>query len=98
MNIIMEYLLNEKKMTEVVAEKTEEKIIKYDDIHNDFKLWLERRTFTEETSLMIEGYTAKDIQNLAPFMDGLGVYTFMVTLRDNPEKAKEYIASGFMRK
>jgi hypothetical protein len=51
-----------------------------------------------DNPLAVGGYTAQDINNLAPFMDGLGVFTFMVTLREDPAKAKEYIEGGFKRK
>ena len=98
MSIIMDYLLNEKQMTEAVAKRMEKKISKYDDICNEFMYWLEHRLFKTDQPLVVEGYNAQDIQKLAPFMDVLGIYNFMVTLRDDPEKAKEYIDSGFKRK
>jgi len=98
MNKIMEYLLNEKQMTEVVATRTEVKLTKHDDIRQEFEIWLKSRSYKKDNPLTIDGYTAKDIADIAPFMDGLGVFTFMVTLRDEPEKAKEYIDEGFKRK
>ncbi|MDR1859156.1 MAG: hypothetical protein LBQ69_06760 [Treponema sp.] len=94
----MEYLLNEKKMTEVVAVRTEKKVSKYEDIRKEFELWIKNKTYNVVNPLVIGEYTAQDIFNLAPFMDGLGVFDFMVTLRDDPAKAKEYINSGFKRK
>ena len=98
MNVIMEYLLNEKKMTETVAKRTVEKISKYEDIRNEFEFWIANKTYVKDSPLVVDGYSAQDIYNLAPFMDGLGVFNFMVTLRDDPEKAKEYIDGGFKRK
>jgi len=98
MNIIMEYLLKEKQMTEVVAARTEKKVSKYDDIRKEFEFWIKNKTYDMDNPLVVGGYTAKDINNLAPFMDGLGVFNFMVTLRDDPARAKEYIADGFKRK
>jgi len=35
---------------------------------------------------------------LAPFMDGVGIYNFLITLRERPENAKRIIAEGFPRK
>jgi len=98
MNIITEYLLNEKKMTGVIAARTEKKVSKYDDIRKEFEYWIKNKTYNEDNPLTVNGYTAMDIYNLAPFMDGLGVYNFMVTLREDPAKAKEYIDGGFKRK
>ena len=98
MNTIMEYLLNEKQMTEVVAARTEKKVSKYEDIRKEFESWIKNKAYNSDNPLAVGGYTAKDIYNLAPFMDRLGVFNFMVTLRDDPAKAKEYIDSGFKRK
>jgi hypothetical protein len=94
----MDYLLNEKQMTEVVAARTEKKVSKYEDIRNEFELWIKNKAYNSDNPLVVSGYTAQDIYNLAPFMDGLGVYNFMVTLREDPSKAKEYIDNGFKRK
>lgn len=43
----------------------------------------------------VEGYTAKKISELAPFMNAVGIYNFLVLLREQPEKAKVYITEGF---
>jgi uncharacterized membrane protein len=98
MNIIIDYLLTEKHMTEIVAVRTEKKVSKYDDIRLEFEYWIQKRDYIRDNPIIIEDYSANDIYILAPFMDGLGVFTFMVTLRDEPEKAKEYINEGFKRK
>ena len=98
MSTIMEYLLNEKKMTEVVAARTEKKMTKYEDIRNEFEFWIKNKVYNTDNPLVVGGYTAQDIYKLAPFMDGLGVFNFMVTLREDPAKAKEYIDGGFKRK
>ena len=98
MSIISEYLLNEKKMTKAVATRAEEKVLKYEDIRKEFEFWIENKAYKKDSPLVVGAYTAQDICKLAPFMDGLGVFNFLVTLREDPEKAKEYIASGFKRK
>jgi len=98
MNSIMEYLLNEKQMTEVIAARTEKKVSKYEDIRKEFEYWIKNKAYNTDNPLVVGGYTAQGIHNLAPFMDGLGVFNFMVTLREDPAKAKEYIDGGFKRK
>ena len=85
-------------MTEIVAERTEEKVSKYEDIRKEFEFWISNKSYITENSLVVGGYTAQGIFKLAPFMDGLGVFNFMVTLREDPIKAKEYIDGGFKRK
>jgi len=94
----MEYLINEKQMTEIIAVRTEKKVAKYEDIRKEFEFWIANKTYNTESPLVVGGYTAQDICKLAPFMDGLGVFNFLVTLREEPEKAKEYIDGGFKRK
>ena len=98
MSIIREYLLNKKQMTEVIAARAEQKVSKYEDIRQEFEAWIQNRAYNTDNPLSVGGYTAQDINKLAPFMDGLGVFNFMVTLRDEPAKAKEYIEGGFKRK
>ena len=94
----MEYLLNEKMMAETIAIRHEKKVSKYEDIRHEFEFWIKNKTYNADNPLVIGGYTAQDIYNIAPFMDGLGIFNFMVTLREDPTKAKEYIDGGFKRK
>jgi uncharacterized membrane protein len=98
MDEIMDYLQKEKNMSSVVAERTTKKVTKYDDIRTEFENWIVTKTYSDRSPLTIEGYTAKSIFELAPFLDGLGVFNFLVTLREQPDKAKKYIADGFPRK
>ena len=94
----MDYLLNDKKMNEAAAARTEKKVTKHEDIRKEFELWIKNKAYNADNPLVVGGYTAQDIYGLAPFMDGLGVFNFMVTLREDPAKAKEYIDEGFKRK
>ena len=95
---IKDYLVNEKQMTEIVATRTEKKVSKYDDIRHEFECWIKNKTYNIDSPLVVGGYSAHDIYKLAPFMDGLGVFNFLVTLREDPDKAQEYIEGGFKRK
>jgi hypothetical protein len=71
---------------------------KHHDIRAELEQWIDKREYPQDKPLTIEGYTAEMISNLAPFMDGVGVYNFMVTLRERPNNAKRIIATGFPRK
>ncbi len=95
MSKITTYLIQNKKMTPVVAMVLTKSLEKYDDIKKEFCYWIENDSFDCNNPLIINGYTAKQIHEIAPHLDGPGVYNFMVTLRDKPEKAKEYIDNGF---
>ena len=73
-----------------------EKISKYDDIKDEFLRWCKQQSYDFEQPIKSGDYTAKEIAELAPMFSGIGVYTFMVTLRDKPEQAKQYIEEGFV--
>lgn len=98
MELIRKYLEEEKKISPVILERTIAKLERYADIVEEFKLWIETKEYKTDTPLQIEGYTAEDIFKMAPFLDGVGVYNFMITLRERPENGKRIIAEGFKRK
>ena len=98
MDEIRDYLVLNKNMSDVILEKTLTKLNKHMDIVDEFKKWIKTQKYEIDNPICIEGYTAKDIYNLAPFLDGLGVFNFLITLRENPDRAKAEIAAGFPRK
>lgn len=98
MELIRKYLEEEKKMSPVILERTIAKLERHADIVEEFKLWIETKEYKTDTPLQIEGYTAEDIFKMTPFLDGVGVYNFMITLRERPENGKRIIAEGFKRK
>jgi len=65
------------------------------DIAAEFAEWIQNGAGDYADGIAVEGYTARKIKELAPFMNGVGVYNFLVSLRENPEMAKQYIAEGF---
>ena len=98
MDLIIRYFVEEKSVTEVVAKVLARPLLKYDDINEEFLYWLENRNYDCPNPINVSGYTAASVAKIAPHLDAAGVYGFMVTLRDNPTKAKEYIDNGFSRK
>lgn len=97
MEKVLNYLINELNQSERVAKRNAAKLCKYEDIKDEFLVWTNSNEFVK-MGVTVDGYTAKKIHELAPFMNGVGVYSFMVTLRDNPELAHETIKAGFPRK
>ena len=94
-NEIEKYLIDEKKVeSEVVRKLLTEKVTKYDDIRDEFLKWLEVRNY-DDMPLEVGGYTAKSVYKMAPMLDGIGVFNFLVTLRDDPEEAQRIIGEGF---
>ena len=98
METIINYLVNERGQKPQVAAKIASPFEKHDDIRAELEKWIERKEYPLDNPLTIENYTAEMISRLAPFMDGVGVYNFMVTLRERPENGKRIIAEGFKRK
>ena len=98
MDTIRKYLIEEKRMSDIIAERTISKLKRNPDIASELMFWITNRTYDMDAPVIIEGYTAADIFKLAPFMDGIGVFTFLISLREQPERAKDAIAAGFPRK
>lgn len=98
MEKVIQYFIQEKEVTEVVARILSKTLSKYSDIQSEFEYWIDNRNFNAPNALEIDGFTAKKINEIAPFLDAAGVYNFMVTLRDDPAKAQEYLKNGFPRK
>lgn len=98
MEPIRKYLSEKIKMSPVILERTIAKLERHADIANEFALWIETGEYKTDAPLVVEGYTAKDIFELAPFLDGPGVFNFLIALREQPEKAKAQISAGFPRK
>ncbi|MBR3180805.1 hypothetical protein IKF63_01870 [Candidatus Saccharibacteria bacterium] len=94
----LDYILAEENPDEDVANQLLLKVSKYNDIFREFLLWIDSRTFPpQNVAIPVKSgnYTAKDIHDLNPKFSGLGVYNFLVTLRDNPAFAETAIKSGF---
>lgn len=93
---IEQYLVEVKKVeSPVVREMLRNKVTKYDDIAGEFMKWLETQKYADD-GLVVGDYTAKQIYEMAPELDGIGVFNFLVTLRERPEEARKIIESGFM--
>jgi len=95
---IVNYLINTRNQKPEVAAKVSMPFERHNDIRAELEGWIARQAYPQDNPLTIEGYTAASISKLAPFMDGVGVYNFMVTLRERPDNAKRIIAERFLRK
>lgn len=94
---IERYLTEERGIeSDVVREMLCDKVMKYDDIAEEFEKWLEVRAY--EDGVRVGVYTARKIHELAPGLEGIGVYNFLVTLRDSPEEARKIMDEGFVVK
>ena len=92
-NRVFKYCTEELKVSLSEAERLFKKVSKYEDIYSEFLNWLDTHNYASEVK--IAGYSSRQIHELAPNLSGIGVYNFMVTLRDNPDLAQEIIQSRF---
>lgn len=93
---IEKYIITELGLTSSQMLDVFDKITKYEDIMTEFSIWLEHRSYDFDQPVVVEGYSAKDIFELNHDFDGIGVYNFLITLREQPEIAKKYIKEGFI--
>ncbi len=98
MEKIVNYLINVKKQKPGAASKIAAPFEKHDDIRTELEEWIEQQVYPKENQIIVESYTAEAISKLAPFMDGVGVYNFLITLREHPENGKRIITEGFPRR
>ena len=94
-NEIKIYLTNELNVPEELAESMLVKLERHADILAEFSQWLKRRDYDEVSNIEVLGYTAKRIHEMNPKFTGIGVYNFLITLRENPEFAEKCIREGF---
>lgn len=95
MNEIMNYFLEEKKVTKPVAKVLMAGFERNPDIADEFCSWIADRTYKEDNPLCINGYTAKRVSEIAPHLDPAGIFGFLVTLREKPAVAEETIRNHF---
>ena len=62
------------------------------------KNYIQTGSFPTENAIRAENYTAQEIAAMAPRLKDVGIYVFLISLREDPVGAKEVIAEGFMRK
>ena len=97
-DIIRNYLRDEKDTKGLTADVMLAKLDAEPDIKEELIHWIENRIYPADNPVCVEGYTAQDIVKLAPFLDGIGAYMFLISLRTNKKYALDVINAGFPRK
>ena len=98
MDLIKKYCREDLALSDTMANRVLASLEKNEDIFKEFGEWVKTRNYDFQYPVTVEGYTAKQIHEIAPFLEGIGVYNFLVYLREMPEKAKAYMDAGFPRK
>lgn len=82
-------------LSEVTIQQRMAEFARHADLAEEFEAWIRQGQGIFPNGIKVEGYTAKKINELAPFMNGVGVYNFLINLRENPKIALGYIEEGF---
>lgn len=96
MNKIIEQYYKDAHVMPLLLKKKMAALEKHSDIAGEFEYWIVNKQYYE--GVCVEGYTAKAIAELSPFMDGEGAFMLLIELSENPDRAKRRIASGFKLK
>lgn len=83
---IEKYFIEELNMSQSDAFARTTRINTYKDIAKEFAIWIDKRDFPKN-GVSINGYNAKKIHEIAPSMNGAGVYNILIVMRENPENA-----------
>lgn len=75
-----------------------EQLDRNEDIAKEFEYWITHHEFMETNPVTEDGYTAKSLAELSPYLKGEGAFMMLIELRETPEVAKKKIASGFKLK
>lgn len=95
--VIREYYVKAHTMP-VVLEQKVKKFEQHPDIKSEFEDWISTKQYKDKGAVIVDGYTAKSLSDLSPYLKGEGAYMLLMELRDDPERAKKRIKSGFKRK
>ena len=96
---IRDYLLKEKKVTEEVTKQLVKPYYDNPEIANEFAYWLRKREFIGENPVTIHGYTAEILYDkYKEQLDIAGVFSLLISLKGDYEKAIKWINEGFPQK
>lgn len=72
--IVTKYFMEDLKLNEEEAKKSFSRLIKYNDVYNDFTKYLTMKKFDFKDALEVRGMSAMKIHQMNPNLNGLEVY------------------------
>ena len=93
---IITYLINIAKLTEKRALASYEKLNQHEDTLNEFANCINEEQFNYcDNGIIVEGYSAKSLkEKVGNKLSDLGVYNYLIYLRENPDEAKQNLDVG----
>jgi len=95
-NLMKDYLRSVKDYSEKLLNKFVDTLATHRDIFIEFYDYVLYEEFTE-SAIKVEGYTAEYLHKNYP-LSPLGAYNYLISLREQPEKALEDLKKGLPRK
>ena len=78
-----------------MIEKKIELFEKHPDIAEEFKYWINNKSYNSKNPIIEQSYTAEDISKLSEYLDGEGAFIYLIKLREEPEETLTRINEGF---
>lgn len=99
-DFIISYFVNVLEYSEKVAEEGYAKFSRHQDILEEFLNWLRQVKYESKdgNKVCVEGYTAKELHEKFDFLTPIGVYNYLIYLREDPQNALANIAKGLPRR
>lgn len=94
--IIYNYLVDELKKSQTVANKNLEELSNHKEIKEELTFWIVNRRFPEH-AVSVLGYTAQKLCE-STYLTPLGAYNFLVFLSEDPETALADLHAGLPKK
>ena len=105
-NEIVDYLKNELKMSQELANGQMQRFKHNEDIFDEFKYWFYNYkignkntiSFEVENPVEIQGYTSSILyQKFGDRLHDIGIYNLLISLRENPKETLDLIKRGLPR-
>lgn len=94
---IRDYMFYECQLSEKIIKKNMEKLNRHTDIKMEFYETIMYEQFPVNSPIEAEGYTAEQLKK-ATSLSLLGVYNYLIYLREEPERALKDLKNGLPRK
>ena len=105
-NEIVDYLKNELKMSQELANGQMQRFKHNEDIFDEFKYWFYNYkignkntiSFEVENPVEIQGYTSSILyEKFGDRLHDIGIYNLLISLRENPKETLDLIKRGLPR-
>ncbi len=92
-NCVVKHLMTEYNMSEQRARTSYNKLLRQDDILNEFYFYIKNNRFKNFNQIEVERYSAKQLYDTT-YLEPLGAYNYLIYLRESPKEALEDLKKG----